>query len=92
MLPKHTDELVLTPESEDFSLEVHEFGLATVAVAEAMEVSPPKCWRSSMDLGAFLLYSGDDRAASLPLLAEKRGFGVGFDLATSEPETIVRWP
>jgi len=90
MLPKHTDELVLTPESEDFSLEVHEFGLVAAAAAEELVVSPPKCWRSSADLGAFLLYSGDDRAASLPLLAEKRGFGVGFDLATSAPGTIAR--
>jgi len=81
MLPKHTDELVLTPESEDFSLEVHEFGLAAAA-AEALTVSP--------DFDAFLLYSGDDRAASLPLLAEKRGFGVGFDLATSAPGLFVR--
>lgn len=79
MLPKHTDELVLTPESDDFSLEVHEFGFAA---AEALTVSP--------DFDAFLLYSGDDRAASLPLLAEKRGFGVGFDLATSPPGLIVR--
>jgi len=89
MLPKHTDELVLTPESEDFSLEVHEFGLvAAAAAAEALAVSPPKCWRSSADLDAFLLYSGDDKAASVPLLAEKRGLGVGFDLATSAPGTI----
>lgn len=90
MLPKHKDELVLTPESEDFSLEVHEFGLAAVAVAEELAVSSLKCWGSSADLGAFLLYSGDNRAASLPLLVEKRGFSVGFDLATSVLEMIAR--
>jgi len=79
MLPKHTDELVLTPESEDFSLEVHEFGLVAAETLTA-----------SLDFDAFLLYSGDDRAASLPLLAEKRGFGVGFGLATSAPGLFVR--
>lgn len=89
ILPKHTDELeLLTPESDDFSLEVQEFSLA--AAAEALEVSPKFC-RLSADVCVFLLYSGEDNGASLLLLAEKRGLGVGFSFAKSAVGT-ARWP
>lgn len=88
IFPKHTDELELTPESDDFSLEVHEFSL--VAATVEFEVSL-KCCRSSADFCVFLLYSGEDRGASLSLSAEKRGLGVGFDFAKSD-EGVARWP
>lgn len=80
ILPKHTDELELTPESEDFSLEVHEFSL--VAATDVLELSPKSC-RSSTDFCVFLLYSGDDGGASLSFSAEKRGLGVSFSFVKS---------
>lgn len=87
ILPKHTDELELTPESEDFSLEVHEFSLLDATVV--LEVSP-KCCLSSADLWFFLLYSGD-KGVLLPLSAVKRGLGVGFNFFKSVVGT-ARWP